>query len=205
MPTEDGPDRGPTPSQTIGPFFHYGLPWKGGADLVEASELGARPDLYPPEHYRLGPTETRPRIVGEVVEVRGRVLDGAGTGVPDAMVECWGADARGRFGNDPDDFIGFGRTATGDDGSYRFRTLRPGAIGPGHAPHLALSLFGRGLLNRLATRLYFDGDPSLGTDPVLVELPAQRRETLIASRAGDGAYVLDLHLQGARETVFFDL
>lgn len=154
---------------------------------------------------------------GEAIEVAGRVLDGAGTIVPDAMVELWQADAHGRYRSIEDDrdaaapdprFVGFGRAATDAEGVYRFRTIRPRRVrGPGNtwqAPHLALSVFGRGILKRLATRLYFAGDEDLGTDPVLAAVPPARRATLIAERRGV-VWWLDLILQGGRETVFFDL
>lgn len=208
---------GQTPSQTVGPFFHYGLPWKGGADLVGASDMGARPELFAEEHWVLNLSAPTGTPVGEPIMVAGRVVDGAGMGVPDAMLELWQANAHGRYraladGRDdvPLDqhFIGFGRAATDADGVYRFRTVRPGRVpGPGgtwQAPHLALSVFGRGLLKRLATRLYFAGDEGLEDDPVLAAVPPARRATLIAEPRGDGWW-LDLVLQGERETVFFDL
>lgn len=209
---------GQTPSQTVGPFFHYGLPWKGGADLVGMSALGARPDLFPAAHDMLNAAVPHETPRGEIIEIAGFVLDGAGRGVPDAMVEIWQANAAGRYaapGDARDDvpldpgFIGFGRAATGAEGEYRFRTVRPGRVpGPGNtlqAPHIALSVFGRGLLRRLATRLYFaDGDGN-ETDPVLARVPVARRDTLIARRGADVGWRLDIVLQGERETVFFDL
>lgn len=208
---------GQTPSQTVGPFFHYGLPWKGGADLVGRSDMGARPELFAEAHWVLNLSSPTGSPDGEVVEIAGRVLDGDGNPVPDAMVELWQANAAGRYrahGDPRQDvpidphFVGFGRSSTDDAGTYRFRTVRPGRVpGPGNtlqAPHLALSVFGRGLLKRLATRLYFaDGDGN-DDDPVLGAVPADRRGTLIAERV-DGVWTLDLVLQGRRETVFFDL
>lgn len=208
---------GQTPSQTVGPFFHYGLPWKGGADLVGRSDMGARPELFAEAHWVLNLSSPTGSPGGEVVEIAGRVLDGDGNPVPDAMVELWQANAAGRYrahGDRRQDvpidphFVGFGRSSTDDAGTYRFRTVRPGRVpGPGNtlqAPHLALSVFGRGLLKRLATRLYFaDGDGN-DDDPVLGAVPADRRGTLIAERV-DGVWTLDLVLQGGRETVFFDL
>lgn len=209
---------GQTPSQTVGPFFHYGLPWKGGADLVGASEMGARPDLMPPEHYVLKAAGARDRPQGQVIEIAGRVLDAAGDPVPDAMLEIWQANAAGRYASpaDPradvpldDAFIGFGRAATSAEGVWRFRTLYPGRVpGPGNAlqaPHIALSVFGRGLLKRLATRLYFaDGDGN-AHDPILALVPAERRQTLIAQCQADGTWWLDIVLHGENETVFFAL
>lgn len=209
---------GQTPWQTVGPYFHYGLPWRGGADLVGRSDMGARPELFPPEHWVLNLSAPTGTPKGEVIEVAGRVLDAGGAPVTDAMVELWQANARGRY-RSPDDrreevpidphFIGFGRAATDDAGAYRFRTIRPGRVpGPGNtlqAAHVALSVFGRGILKRLATRLYFADDEALTDDPVLAAVPAERRATLIAERREDGTWWLDIVLQGPRETVFFDL
>lgn len=209
---------GQTPSQTVGPFFHYGLPWKGGADLVGRSDMGARPDLFPADHYVLNRSSPSGVPAGEVIEVAGRVIDGNGDGVPDAMIEIWQANAAGRYasGADPRDgvaldphFIGFGRAATSSDGVYRFRTIRPGRVpGPGHslqAPHLAVSVFGRGLIKRLATRFYFADGEGNAIDPVLAAIPAARRNTVIARREENGTWWLDIVLNGANETVFFDL
>ncbi|WP_230769944.1 protocatechuate 3,4-dioxygenase subunit alpha [Sphingomonas sp. Leaf4] len=197
---------GQTPSQTVGPFFHYGLPWKGGADLVGKSDMGARPDLFPEAHYVLNLSSPTGTPAGEAIDLTGRVVDGEGAPVPDAMLEIWQADAAGRYHGEPDadpHFVGFGRAATAADGSYRFRTILPGAIGPGHAPHVAVSIFARGLIRRLATRLYFAG--SEAGDTILSLVPAERRHTLIATATGDGVWTLDFVLQGPRETVFFDL
>jgi protocatechuate 3,4-dioxygenase alpha subunit len=209
---------GQTPSQTVGPFFHYGLPWKGGADLVGRSDLGARPDLMPPEHYLLGTSGVTGTPQGEAIEIAGCIYDGNGAPIPDAMVELWQANAAGRYAS-PDDgrqeveldphFIGFGRSATDKEGVFRFRTIRPGRVpGPGNslqAPHIALSIFGRGLLKRLATRLYFADGEGNDTDPILALVPEERRRTLIAVRRPDHTWWLDVHLQGPDETVFFDL
>jgi len=211
---------GQTPSQTVGPFFHYGLPWKGGADLAGASELGARPDLIPPEHDLLTRANVRTPVEGLPIEITGRVLDANGAAVPDALIEIWQANAAGRY-NSPDDprtdvtvdaaFVGFGRGATGEDGSFRFRTVLPGrAPGPGNvlqAPHIAVGVFGRGLLKRLVTRLYFEDGEGNERDPVLALVPPHRRETLIAAKVGETpvAYRFDIHLQGEHETVFFDI
>jgi protocatechuate 3,4-dioxygenase alpha subunit len=207
---------GQTPSQTVGPFFHYGLPWKGGADLVGQSDLGARPDLFPEEHYVLKPSGPRGPVSGDIIEIFGTVTDGDGALVPDAMIEIWQANAAGRYASlddartdvplDPN-FVGFGRSSTGADGVYRFRTIRPGPVpGPGNslqAPHIAVGVFGRGLLKRLVTRLYFPDAPENANDPVLALTPEDRRDTLIA-RGGNGVWRFDIVLQGAGETVFFD-
>ncbi len=208
-PRQDNQDPalfGQTPSQTVGPFFHYGLPWKGGADLVGQSDMGARPELFPDAHYVLNLSAPTGTPMGQAIELTGRVFDGDGATVPDAMLEIWQADAAGCFageaGSDPH-FVGFGRAATAADGSYRFRTILPGRIAPGHAPHIAVSIFGRGIIKRLATRIYFD---LLDRDDATLSLvPADRRATLIARSRGDGVWTLDFVLQGAQETVFFDL
>lgn len=209
---------GQTPSQTVGPFFHYALPWKGAADLVGQSALGARTELFPAGHDMLNVSPPRGRVNGEVIEVRGRVLDGDGAPVPDALIEIWQANAAGRYASPADPrtdlpldegFIGFGRAATMDDGSYRFKTVRPGAVpGPGNslqAPHIAVGVLGRGLIKRLVTRLYLADGEGLEADPILALVPAERRSTLIAEASGSpGVYRFDIVLQGERETVFFD-
>ena len=191
---------GQTPSQTVGPFFHFGLPWKGGADLVGRSDMGAS-----------GVPQ------GEVIDLRGRVLDGRGEAVPDAMLEIWQANAAGRYASlsdrragiplDPH-FIGFGRAATGEDGEFHFRTIRPGRVpGPDgalQAPHIALSVFGRGLLKRLATRIYFADCTENDADPILIRVPPERRTTLIAQRRSSDWWFA-IVLQGPGETVFFAL
>lgn len=209
---------GQTPSQTVGPFFHYGLPWKGGADLVGKSDMGARPELFPEAHYVLNLSSPTGTPQGEMVEVAGCVCDGYGDPVTDAIIEIWQANAAGRYRSidDPREdvaidphFTGFGRASTDGQGIYRFRTIMPGRVpGPGdslQAPHLAVSVFGRGLLKRLATRLYFDGAPGNDVDPILTLVPEDRRRTLIAQRQDHGTWWLDIIVQGENETVFFDL
>jgi protocatechuate 3,4-dioxygenase alpha subunit len=154
---------------------------------------------------------------GEVIDLRGRVIDGKGEAVPDAMLEIWQANAAGRYASladrrehipyDPH-FIGFGRAATSADGEWHFRTIYPGRVpGPNgalQAPHIALSVFGRGLLKRLATRIYFADCAENDADPILMSVPAGRRWTLIAQRRGK-QWHLDIVLQGPGETVFFAL
>lgn len=208
---------GQTPSQTIGPFFHYGLPWKGGADLVGHSAMGARTELFPQEHDLLHLTAPKGTPLGEVIEIAGCVVDGAGNPVPDAMIEIWQANASGRYRSEDDprempgidpEFVGFGRAATDESGIYRFRTIMPGRVpGPGNAlqaPHVAVSVFGRGLLKRLATRIYFAGAEGNDTDLTLELVAPERRNTLIAQHR-DGTWWFDIVLQGERETVFFAL
>ncbi|MGZ4631601.1 MAG: protocatechuate 3,4-dioxygenase subunit alpha [Actinomycetes bacterium] len=183
---------GLTPSQTVGPFLHIGLVWDDCVDVVPAGTLGA-------------------------VWLRGHVYDGEGAPVSDAMVETWQADAQGRFDH-PDDprgrrstagFRAFGRCPTGLDGAWAVRTVKPGPVptrdGTLQAPHVDLSVFARGLLDRVVTRLYFgDEADANGLDPVLSTVPAHRRGTLVADRVEDG-YQLDIRLHGEDETVFFDL
>jgi protocatechuate 3,4-dioxygenase alpha subunit len=186
---------GQTPSQTVGPFFHDALAWPGAEILVG------------------------PDTKGERLELIGRVLDGDGAPVPDALIEIWQANAEGRYAHPEDGqpkpldpaFRGFGRCASDAEGRFRFATIRPGRV-PGcgnalQAPHINLGLFARGLLRRLVTRLYFEDSPANAEDPVLalVQDPV-RRATLLAKRvAGDGAvYRFDIILQGNGETVFFE-
>jgi protocatechuate 3,4-dioxygenase, alpha subunit len=179
---------GTTPSQTVGPFFSLGLPWEDGPFVVPEGSEGA-------------------------IRIRGRVFDGAGEPVGDALVETWQADPAGRFPH-PDDprgpaqgFRGFGRCPTGAGGDWEIVTLKPGPV-PGvdgslQAPHVAVSLFARGLLDRVVTRIYFGDEPEANAaDPVLALLDRDRRDTLVAAPA-DGGYAIDFHLQGDRETAFF--
>jgi protocatechuate 3,4-dioxygenase, alpha subunit len=172
----------PTPGQTVGPFFAFGL------------EYGAGPHLVSADHPR-------------VVRLRGRVLDGAGDPVPDALLEIWQADADGRvpqragsIRREPDTFTGFGRCGTDVDGHWAFTTIEPGSVGGG-AAFFAVTLFARGLLHRLHTRIYLPDRPELADDPLLASLPADRRESLVARRDGTDL-VHDLRLQGEAETVF---
>ena len=183
-----------TPSQTVGPFY-----W---GTLVSTC------------HARLAPNG----VAGERIEVAVQLHDAEGVPIPDGVVEVWQANSHGRY-NHPDDrrnlpldagFEGYGRASADPQGIARFSTIRPGRVpaasGNGQqAPHLVLSIFARGVLNRLATRLYFDGDPALGEDPVLKLVPADRRATLVAKKTADGTWLLPVHIGGARETVFFDV
>jgi protocatechuate 3,4-dioxygenase alpha subunit len=179
--------------------------------------MGARPDLFPESHYVLNLSSPSGVPQGEAIDLRGRVLDGRGEAVPDAMLELWQANAAGRYASPVDrrdevpldpHFIGFGRAATGADGEFHFRTIRPGRV-PGadgglQAPHIALSVFGRGLLKRLATRVYFADCAENAADPILMSVPPERRSTLIAQRRGNDWW-FDIVLQGTGETVFFAL
>jgi len=189
MTTEPKP--GLTPSQTIGPFFAYALTPRAyrGGDLV-------------------GDDLTVEGVAGERIAITGRVLDGDGEPVTDAMLEIWQADAAGTFRQQGDNagFRGFGRAETDAEGGYRFVTIRPGPV-TGQAPHLTVSVFARGLLNRLATRIYFADEAGNAADPVLALVPAERRATLIAEResGGPARFRHDIRLQGEGETVFFDV
>ena len=167
-----------TPSQTIGPFFHAALPWADGSEVASNGDV--------------------------VLTVR--VFDGGGEPVTDALVETWQADADGHFDHPEGGgtrFRGFGRCPADATGTATFRTVKPGVV-DGQAPHVDLSIFARGLLHRVVTRLYFpDEADANATDPVLVSLGAEA-ERLVAT-AVDGGYHLDVHLQGADETPFFAL
>ena len=191
-----------TPSQTIGPFFAYGL----------------TPEQYGYPHRSIaGPGMVRPETAGERIRFEGRVLDGAGEAIPDAMIELWQADAAGRYAHPADPrganapFSGFGRAGTGSDPENRFvfETVKPGATGDDQAPHLNLIVFMRGLLSHVYTRAYFaDEAEANAADPVLAGVPQERRGTLVAAReeGPEGVvYRFDIHMQGARETVFFDV
>lgn len=178
-----------TPSQTVGPYLHIGLTWDDGAYVVPAGTPGA-------------------------VWIRGTVFDGAGEVITDALVETWQADGDGRFDH-PDDprggatgKRGFGRSDT-RDGGFAVHTVVPGPVpgpcGEPQAPHLDVSVFARGLLHRTVTRIYFpEHTDAHAGDAVLASVPAERRDTLIATRSDDG-YRFDVRLQGNRETVFFDV
>lgn len=192
-----------TPSQTVGPFFSYGLSPEqysftqmssiAGGDIADEDEPG--------EHIRLV----------------GIIYDGKGVPVSDALVEVWQADAQGRFAHPTDGrqkntpFTGFGRFGTRTDPKNRFifSTVKPGAATEGEAPHINLIVFMRGLLSHVYTRVYFsDEEAANAADPVLQSVPADRRDTLIAQReetASGVTYRFDIHMQGDRETVFFDV
>jgi protocatechuate 3,4-dioxygenase, alpha subunit len=178
-----------TPSQTIGPFFAVGLPWADGPQVVPEGTPGA-------------------------VRIAGRVLDGAGDPVPDALVETWQADPQGRFAH-PDDprgpadqgFRGFGRCPTDPEGRWAIVTVKPGPLpapdGGVEAPHLDVSVFARGLLHRLVTRIYFPDEPDANAaDPLLCSIPdPDARARLVATADGDGLR-FDIRLQGTQETPF---
>jgi protocatechuate 3,4-dioxygenase alpha subunit len=196
-------DKGVTPSQTVGPFFKYGLTPNGQYEWNDAFTSNL----------------VTPDTSGERIRVEGRVFDGDGALVPDCMLEIWQADAQGRF-SDPQDkralpnssFKGFGRCGTDTNGDYAFDTIKPGSVpdpdGKPQAPHLLLAIFARGMLLHLYTRIYFDGEAANAADPILALVPADRRATLVAVRkpgSGHAVYRFDVHLQGDNETAFFDI
>ena len=176
-----------TPAQTVGPYFHIGLAWPEAWRLVQGNS-GA-----------------------EKIVINGRVLDGDGAPVVDALIEIWQADADGTYHPHADGagFRGVGRCAVDALGGFCFQTVKPGPVaapvGGLQAPHINVLVMARGLLQHLYTRLYFDDDAPLHDhDAVLACVPRARRATLLATRRSD-AYVFDIHLQGEHETVFFAL
>lgn len=187
---------GQTPSQTVGPYFSIGL-IRGGENVM-----------------------VNEQCQGQRILIEGRVLDGNNEPVTDALVEIWQADANGIYAHEADPrqaqadphFSGFGRSDTAGAGRFWFRTIRPGPVTAGdgalHAPHVNVTVFARGMLIHAVTRIYFEDEQANAGDPVLARLPAARRETLVARRdqAADGTprYVMDIVLQGEKETVFFD-
>jgi protocatechuate 3,4-dioxygenase, alpha subunit len=183
-----------TPSQTVGPFYSIGFSWLERADLTRGMDAGRK------------------------VTIRGRVLDGDKQAVPDCVLEIWQADCYGRYAHPedapellaPNQFWGFGRVPVDDQGEFCFSTIQPGSVpgpeGTKQAPHLIVSIFMRGLLRRLVTRIYFPEEPLNDSDVVLARVPEFRRGTLIATRDSSDKQMLhwDVHLQGDQETVFFD-
>jgi len=182
---------GTTPSQTVGPFFAIGLPWESGSLAVADGTPGA-------------------------IRISGTVYDGRGEPVPDHLLETWQADPSGRFADthgyggasELPGFSGFARCGAEEgDGTFEIVTVKPGPVpGPSgtmQAPHIDVSVFARGMLNRCVTRIYFADEPEANAaDPVLSTVPEERRGTLLAQPA-DGGYRFDIHLQGPDETVFF--
>jgi protocatechuate 3,4-dioxygenase, alpha subunit len=184
----------PTPSQTIGPFYHFSLPFPGGERLIQPDD----PDA---------------------VRIAGTVYDGAGEPVTDAMVEIWQANRAGRYAHPEDDrddvpleegFTGFGRCPTDGDGRYEFVTVKPGAVpgpeGRTQAPHIDVLIFARGLLRQLMTRIYFpDEEEANAADPVLSSIEdSELRQTLVATDEGN-ALCFDIYLQGENQTAFFEI
>lgn len=184
-----------TTSQTVGPYFKIGLQWLNRDNLAGDG------------------------VSGERVTIQGRVLDGDGVPVPDAVLEVWQANAHGKYAHPEDTqdkplergFQGYGRIPANKQGAFRFSTIKPGPVpgpdGKEQAPHLGISVFTRGLLKRLVTRMYFPDDARNARDPILSLVEPARRSTLIAKNTagGPGALEWNVVLQGADETVFFDL
>jgi protocatechuate 3,4-dioxygenase alpha subunit len=184
-----------TTSHTVGPFFAIGL-----SRLKQDNLAG-------------------PGVAGERILIEGRVIDGDGQPVPDALVELWQANSYGKYAHPEDKqekplepgFKGFGRMPTGDDGRFRFTTIKPGQVpgpdGKPQAPHIAVSVFARGLQRRLVTRIYFPDDPANAEDSALNRVEPGRRGTLIAKKVAGQAGRLEWNviLQGPGETVFFDV
>ena len=179
------PDLTATPGQTVGPFFHYALPYDGDRELVPAGRAGA-------------------------VLLHGRVYDGDGGGLQDALIEIRQADGsgvvpttEGSLRREGSAFTGWGRSSTDRTGRYWFSTVEPGPTDEGRAAFFAVTVFARGLLNRLFTRIYVPGDDAaLAADPLLASLDPDRRARQVAERDADGSLRFDIHLQGDRETVF---
>lgn len=175
----------PTPGQTIGPFYGYALPFEKDNELVNQAHPNS-------------------------VRLHGVVYDGNGEIIPDALLEIWQADENGnvvsRDGSlvrDGYTFTGWGRAAVDNAGHYTFTTVNPGATEEGKAPFIMLTVFARGLLNRLFTRIYLPEDTeALANDPLLASLGEAERATLIAAREDDGSLRFDIRLQGENETVF---
>jgi protocatechuate 3,4-dioxygenase alpha subunit len=184
-----------TTSQTVGPFFKIGLEWLNRDNLVGEG------------------------VSGERVTIQGRIFDGHGVPVPDAVLEIWQANAHGKYDHPEDTqnkpleagFKGYGRVPASVDGVFRFVTIKPGPVpgpqGKEQAPHLAISIFMRGLLKRLVTRMYFPDDKRNASDPILDLVEPARRVTLIAKKTAGipGTLEWNVLLQGPDETVFFDV
>ena len=178
------------PSQTVGPFFHFGLATNEALGRVAA-----------------------PAVPGERIRLQVQVLDGDGLPVPDALIEIYQADAAGEYPRtSADSFNGFGRLATSDAGTCTFETVKPGPVphdGGVQAPHVNVCLLARGLLRQIYTRIYFQGDAGQDSDPLLSLVPPDRVRTLLAARTIEAAAIptweFTVRLQGRDETVFFDL
>ena len=184
-----------TPGQTVGPFFALGLDRPEWADM------------------------TRHNPDGERIVIEGRVLDGDGAPVPDALIELWQANAAGRYDHLADEqpdkkidahFHGYGRVATDAQGNFQVKTVKPGPV-PGRgnalqAPHINVAFFARGLLRQLHTRIYFADEPANASDPLLSGIEDEDvRRTLVARKGEGGVYRFDFVLQGKDETAFLDL
>lgn len=175
----------PTPAQTVGPFYGYALPYPDGPHLIHPSRPGA-------------------------LRLHGTVTDGAGARIPDALLEIWQPDAEGTIPQETGSlvrdgytFTGWGRATVDNVGHYTFTTLNPGPTAPGKAPFILLTVFARGLMDRLYTRIYLPEDTdALENDPLLSSLEESERRTLIAEREADGGLRFDICLQGEEQTAF---
>lgn len=170
---------GLTPFQTVGPYFAI-LPLEGEGFAA------------------------MPGAPGRAIVIGGTVRDGAGAVVPDALIESWQADAAGRLDACDGTFRGFARAMTDASGRFEIRTVMPGPVAAGHAPHVLVSILARGVLTRLVTRVYFPGEANVA-DPILALVPEARRESLLATLIAADRYRFDIVLQGQGETVFFDV
>ncbi len=200
-----------TPSQTVGPFFAYGLAPKGRCQWDPNGSYSWKETV--------GDNLITPDATGQKIRIEGRVIDGDGKPINDAMIEIWQADSQGRYaharGEQPRPnakFTGFGRSATDKDGVYSFDTVKPGAVagpnGARQAPHIVVCIFSRGMLRQIYTRLYFEDEATNASDQILTLVPGDRRGTLIAHKEMRGAlpvYRFDIRVQGDNETVFFDI
>jgi protocatechuate 3,4-dioxygenase, alpha subunit len=200
-----------TPSQTVGPFFAYGLTPKGRCEWDPNGSYSWKETV--------GDNLITPDAAGQKIRIEGRITDGDGLQINDAMIEIWQADSQGRYGHARGEqprpnakFTGFGRSATDKNGVFSFDTIKPGAVpgpnGKPQAPHIVVCIFSRGMLRQIYTRLYFSDEPANATDPILTLVPADRRGTLIAHKEPGGdvsRYRFDIRVQGDNETVFFDI
>jgi protocatechuate 3,4-dioxygenase alpha subunit len=200
-----------TPSQTVGPFFAYGLTPKGRAHWDPNGTYAWKETT--------GDNLVTPDASGQKIRIEGVVFDGDGKAITDAMLEIWQADAQGRYANPRDtrarpnsQFMGFGRSATDKTGVFSFDTIKPGSVpgpnGKPQAPHVVFCIFSRGMLRQIYTRMYFPDEAANASDPVLEVVPEDRRGTLVARKEMRGdlpVYIFEIRVQGENETVFFDI
>lgn len=205
-------DKGITPSQTVGPFFAYGLTPKGRAHWDPNGTYAWKETI--------GDNLITPDAAGEKIRLEGQITDGDGKPIVDAMIEIWQADAQGRYASAADPrrpsnakFRGFGRSATDKNGVFGFDTIKPGQVpgqgkdqaGKMQAPHIVFCIYSRGMLRQIYTRAYFADEAANAADQILNLVPADRRQTLIAKKGEGNAYRFDIRVQGGDETVFFEI
>ncbi len=200
-----------TPSQTVGPFFAYGLTPDGRANWDPNGSYSWKETV--------SDNLITPDVSGDRIRIEGTIFDGDGVPVTDAMIEIWQADAQGRYANPRDNralpnakFKGFGRSATDKAGVFSFDTIKPGPVpgpdGKMQAPHIVFCIYSRGMLRQVYTRMYFPDEAANGSDAILNLVPTDRRRTLIAAKGTGQAgtvYRFDIRVQGDDETVFFDI